>query len=208
MFPAPVAVVSAVAGRALLDRPADVLQIGQLYRRPPVATFAGPEPFTTVSVNQHGDIATTGVIKADNVGRVTFTNRDKGESVRVPEEILIKYCADLDGCQLRFAMTNWDSNAVAKGKIASNDGTFFYNPQTGYFRSGGNIGERYGTVGDDDGKWGARAWSCALSDHMRISNAVQNDDVDDRDMFLLNVIGSGHGYFNGPGQTCSLTIID
>jgi hypothetical protein len=163
-----------------------------------------------MSVNARGDLSTYGVIEGDNVGRVTFTNPDKGESVRIPEETLIKYCGDIDGCQLRLAMTKWSAAAVTSGEVASKSCTFFYNPETKRYRA--NECNRHasndesGTNGDVTRSSVARAWSCYLSDHTRVSNVNQPDDT--TDMHLVNVGGSGSNLYNYPGQTCSATIID
>src|SRR5215469_8099703 len=55
----------------------------------------------------------------------------RGTTTRIPEADVIKYCSDKSGCIVRIGMHNWDDT----GRVASRHFLFFYNKDTGVWRS-------------------------------------------------------------------------
>jgi len=91
--------------------------------------------------------------------RQTFTalKRQRGTTVKVPLNVLKKFCSDKDGCSIRIGMHNWDST----GRVASREYLFFYNSVNRAWRISSDIAGR-----DDDGVTThvIGVWSCYFTD--------------------------------------------
>ncbi|MCP3413634.1 hypothetical protein NLM16_05930 [Bradyrhizobium brasilense] len=88
----------------------------------------------------------------------TVERTSRGSSVTIPEADIIQYCSDKSGCTVRIGMHNWDD----KGRVASRHFLFFYNKDTGVWRS--EAGDIEGTNNNNATEHVFQAWSCYFTD--------------------------------------------
>jgi hypothetical protein len=96
------------------------------------------------------------------------TNR--GTTTPIPEEDVIKYCSDKAGCDVRIGMHNWDD----QGRVASRQLLFFYNKDTGVWRS--SVGDIQGTNNNNITEHVNNSWSCYFTDGL-FENWVDKGDT-------------------------------
>jgi hypothetical protein len=99
------------------------------------------------------------------------TNR--GTTVPVPEEDVIRYCGDKAGCNIHIGMHNWDN----QGRVASRQFLFFYNKDTGVWRT--DAGDVQGTNANNITEHVNNSWSCYFTDGL-FANFVDQGDTDRR----------------------------
>jgi len=91
--------------------------------------------------------------------RITFVapRPQRGTTVPIPEEVVIKFCSGKDGCSVRLGMHNWDDT----GRVASREFLFFYNKDTGVWRASTDAAAtNQNNVTDHV----YQAWSCYFTD--------------------------------------------
>jgi hypothetical protein len=91
--------------------------------------------------------------------RITYIapKTKRGTSVDIPEEVVIRFCSGKDGCTARLVMHNWDDT----GRIASREFLFFYNKDTGVWRSSADSD---GANSNNITQHVYQAWSCYFTD--------------------------------------------
>ncbi|MBT5847498.1 MAG: hypothetical protein HOH86_12975 [Verrucomicrobiales bacterium] len=145
-----------------------------------------------VKVNGRGDLITSGHIEADNVGRITYRNNTSNTSVPIDESVVIRYCGDIDGCQVRIGMFNWDTSR----RSTSRSYLFYYDAQTRNWRASNDA---WGTAGAGNTQHALHVWSCYFTDG-QYANGTDLGDTNNN-MNLLN----WNEYVN---ETCFITLID
>jgi hypothetical protein len=118
------------------------------------------------------------------------TNR--GTTKTIPESVIIKYCSDKSGCEVRIGMHNWDDT----GRVASRTLWFYYNKNTRVWRSGD--GDTSGTNNNNVTEHVNQSWSCYFTDG-KYSNWADQGDVD-ADFGLLS--------WNQYNADCIITFIN
>jgi hypothetical protein len=88
----------------------------------------------------------------------TVERTHRGSTTVIPEADVIKYCSDKSGCIVRIGMHNWDDT----GRVASRHFLFFYNKDTGVWRS--EAGDIQGTNNNNATEHVNQAWSCYFTD--------------------------------------------
>jgi hypothetical protein len=93
-------------------------------------------------------------------GGKTYTaeRTNRGTTTVIPEADVIKYCSDKSGCIVRIGMHNWDDT----GRVASRHFLFFYNKDTGVWRS--EAGDIAGTNNNNATEHVNQSWSCYFTD--------------------------------------------
>jgi hypothetical protein len=97
------------------------------------------------------------------------TNR--GTTTPVPEADVIQYCGDKAGCNIHIGMHNWDN----QGRVASRQFLFFYNKDTGVWRT--DAGDVQGTNANNITEHVNNSWSCYFTDGL-YANFVDQGDPD------------------------------
>jgi hypothetical protein len=123
---------------------------------------------------------------------VTATVGQRGTSVLIPYATVVSLCADIDGCQIRMAMYNWDGT----GRTASRSSLFYYNSSNGRWRA--ERDDRAGTVGNEATEHVMSAWACYLTDG-NYSNWTNHGDLNQGFSVLS---------WNQYVATCRVTLID
>jgi len=92
--------------------------------------------------------------------RVTYTASiaQRGTTVLIPLATVITLCGDVDGCEIRMGMYNWDGT----GRTASRSSLFYYNQFNRNWRA--EAGDAAGTVGNNVTQHVMNAWACYLTD--------------------------------------------
>ena len=93
-------------------------------------------------------------------GRASYTATiaQRGYTVLIPYATVTSLCADIDGCEIRMGMSNWDGTA----RTASRSSLFFYNSVTRTWRA--EAGDVAGTVGNNVTEHVMNSWACYLTD--------------------------------------------
>lgn len=128
-----------------------------------------------------------------NLGRVTYSNAlTTNSSIPIPESVIISYCGDEDGCEMRISMYNWDGT----GRTASRSFLFYYNSTNKTWRSSTDAA---GTNGNGTTEHPYYVWSCYFSDGSYLNGVNQGDG--NADFSLIN-------WTEYANETCRLTIIN
>jgi|SRR6187551_3662411 len=93
-------------------------------------------------------------------GRVTYTATiaQRGNTILIPLATVVTLCGDVDGCEIRMGMYNWDDT----GRTATRSSLFYYNSVTRTWRA--EAGDVAGTVGNAVTEHVMNAWACYLTD--------------------------------------------
>lgn len=115
------------------------------------------------------DSAYPGYKEGSPWGRYTFTipKSQRFTSSQLNMDRIEYLCGDLDGCQVRLGMYDWDNQK----RNASRSGLLYYNIDTGAWRASGNVNTHAPQVLDTAGtdlngttEHVMQAWTCFLTD--------------------------------------------
>ncbi len=129
--------------------------------------------------------------EADRI-TVTILSTQRGYTVPIPQTYIDKFCGDIDGCELRMGMYNWDGT----GRTASRSNLFYYNTINRVWRS--EAGDTAGTDFNGATEHVMQSWACYFTDGI-YSNWNNIGD---------SAIGFGLLSWNQYVADCRLTIID
>ncbi len=124
--------------------------------------------------------------------RSTYSAYTRGTSTPIPYSRVAQLCGDIDGCEVRIAMYNWDGTR----RTASRSSLFYYYPSTGVWRA-----ERSDTAGTNNNNYTEHvinAWSCYFTDGY-YSQWYNHGDIN-ADFAVLS--------WNQYDATCRVTLID
>ncbi|MET0355821.1 MAG: hypothetical protein ABW044_03530 [Cellvibrio sp.] len=126
--------------------------------------------------------------------RVSYTavKANRGNTVLIPLATVISLCGDIDGCEVRMGMNNWDGT----GRTASRHSLFYYNQYTRNWRA--EDGDTYGTVGNNVTEHVMNAWACYLTDGY-YNNWTNHGDLNQGFSVLS---------WNQYNANCTVTLID
>ncbi|MBU2713142.1 hypothetical protein [Zooshikella harenae] len=116
----------------------------------------------------------------------------RGRTVSIPQFRIDELCGDIDGCQLRMAMYNWDG----KGRTASRSNLFYYNKTNRAWRA--ENGDKQGTDFNGKTEHIMQSWSCYFTDGTYRNWKNTGDSA----------IGFSLLSWNQYNADCRLTIID
>ena len=124
-----------------------------------------------------------------------------GRTKPIPQDIIKALCADPDGCQVRLAMTRWDSDT--KTESASVFFTFYYSTDNGRWRaSHTDAGDATGVDGDGKTTHVRNIWdTCFFTDGTYKQYKDQGDTGRGMQLLVWNK-------YKNPKRTCELTLID
>jgi hypothetical protein len=124
-----------------------------------------------------------------------------GRTRTIPQETLTALCGDSDGCQVRLAMTRWDSDAHTQS--ASVFFTFYYSAGDGRWRaSATDAGSAWGIDGDNKTKDVRVIWdTCKFTDGTYANYKDQGDRQRGMQLLVWNK-------YKNKNRTCELTLID
>ena len=131
---------------------------------------------------------------------VSIEKGKRGGSVPLDMKRVEYLCADLDGCEVRMGMHDWDETQ----RIASREGMLFYNRSNRNWRTSydmpmyGVDHDPYGTDGNGATQHLLQAWACYLTDGT-YSNFNDNGDTT-KGLSLLS--------WNQYNADCTITLID
>ncbi len=123
---------------------------------------------------------------------VTASVGVRGTTVVIPYATVVSLCADIDGCEIRMAMYNWDGT----GRTASRSSLFYYNSVTRTWRA--ESGDNAGTVGNNVTEHVMNAWACYLTDG-HYNNWTNHGDLNQGFSVLS---------WNQYVATCRVTLLD
>jgi hypothetical protein len=111
--------------------------------------------------------------------RISFSvgKTQRGTTLEIKEEVVIKFCSGMDGCTVRLGMHNWDDT----GRVASREFLFFYNKDTGAWRSSSDAA---GANNNNVTEHAYQAWSCYFTDGQYLN--WQNKGDPDKSFGLLS----------------------
>lgn len=126
--------------------------------------------------------------------RVTFrlTKAQRGTSVPIDEDVVIRFCSDMDGCELRLGMFN----EYNKGKVASRQSIFYYNRVNRAWRASRD--DLQGTNNNGKSEHAMSLMSCHFTDGKYENYEVLGDPD----------VGFGLLGWKDHDAECFLTIID
>jgi len=137
-------------------------------------------------------LAASATAMASDSSTYTAYSSQRGTTVSIPESRVATLCGDIDGCEVRIAMYNWDGN----GRTASRSSLFYYNTGTKTWRA-----ERSDTQGTNDNNTTEHvinAWSCYFTDG-NYSQWYNHGDINTNFAVLS---------WNQYNATCRVTLID
>lgn len=154
------------------------------------AESVAPGPAIVIPMAEPNDVYPT----PNKPDRITFIapKTQRGTTTAIPEEVVIKFCSGKDGCIVRIGMHNWDDT----GRVASRHFLFFYNKQTGAWRS--EAGDIQGTNKNNVTEHVNHSWACYFTDG-RYENWQDKGDADNN-FGLLS--------WNEYNADCYLTIVN
>jgi hypothetical protein len=123
---------------------------------------------------------------------VFVLKNERGTSRPIDQRAMIRFCGDEDGCTVRIGMHNWDD----RGRVASREFLFFYNPRTLVWRA--SLGDASGTDSNNSTQHVNRSWACHMTDGVYRNWVRQGDTAPG--LALLS--------WNQYNADCWLTIID
>lgn len=127
-------------------------------------------------------------------GRMSYyaekTNR--GKTIDIPLDVVVKLCGDIDGCSVRIGMHNWDDT----GRVASREFLFYYNVRNHVWRA--SLGDTAGTDADNITQHINESWACYFTDGKYDGWADKGDGSP----------GFGLLSWNQYNADCFLTLID
>jgi hypothetical protein len=106
-----------------------------------------------------------GGVSADDRMTYVASNNQKGNTVSVPTADITRLCGDMDGCQARIGMYNWDGT----GRVASREFLFYYNPQNRAWRV--SAGDLAGTDANTIVEHVNNSWTCYMTDGEYLNSA-------------------------------------
>lgn len=161
-------------------------------------TLGDPEPAMTdasfeVSSNMYheNNVADRITIASDRI-TVFASKSTRGRTVGIPQSKIDEFCGDIDGCQLRMAMYNWDG----QGRTASRSNLFFFNKTNRAWRA--ENGDKQGTDFNGSTQHIMQSWACYFTDG-NYSNWKDRSDTS---------VGFSLLSWNQYNADCRLTIID
>jgi hypothetical protein len=86
------------------------------------------------------------------------TKDRRGTTLPIPRKALVDLCSDLDGCEVRLGLYNWDNS----GRVASRETLLYYNPINHAWRA--SYSDERGTNFDGVTAQVLSAWSCFFTD--------------------------------------------
>ena len=104
----------------------------------------------------------------------------KGTTVAIPEDDVIKFCSGKDGCIVRMGMYNWDDT----GRVASRHFLFYYNQQTKVWRA--EAGDTAGTNQNNTTEHVATFWTCYFTDGAYENGVDKGDTSSDFGLMVWN----------------------
>ena len=123
----------------------------------------------------------------------TYSAYTRGTSVSIPESRVAQLCGDIDGCEIRIAMYNWDGTR----RTASRSSLFYYNSSNRNWRA--EAGDTAGTTDNNTTQHIMHAWSCYFTDGV-YSEFYNHGDLD-RNFAVLS-----WNQYNA--SACRVTIVD
>jgi hypothetical protein len=130
----------------------------------------------TGDLNVGSDLTVVGKIVADNVGEAAYNQSTQGSITPIPEDVLIRLCGDIDGCEFRMGIIG---SGLGNGDYGAVAGLFHYNKDTKQYRSDYLAGAgmvAWGTNADGSNKdiWNPFSWGCIFTDYSVIGDAVSD----------------------------------
>lgn len=134
------------------------------------------------------------VSSAIAAGRVTYRayKWQRGRTIGISTAVIRELCGDLDGCELRMGMYNWDNT----GRVASRHSLFYYNNINRAWRA--SWADRAGSDYNGVTQHVMNAWSCYFTDGRYFNWSNLGDGS----------VGFGLLSWNQYNAECRLTIID
>lgn len=136
-------------------------------------------------------ISSSGAYASDR-STYTASAATRGTSVNIPEARVAELCGDIDGCEVRIAMYNWDGTR----RTASRHSLFYYNASNGVWRA--SAGDTAGTTNNNQTEHVMNAWACYFTDGY-YSQWYNHGDIN-RNFAVLS--------WNQYNATCRVTLID
>jgi hypothetical protein len=134
----------------------------------------------------------SGAAIASDQSTYTAWSSQRGNTVNIPEARVAQLCGDIDGCEVRIAMYNWDGS----GRTASRSSLFYYNTRNRAWRA--EAGDRAGTSNNNQTEHVMNAWSCYFTDG-NYSQWYNHGDLDGNFAVLS---------WNQYNATCRVTLVD
>lgn len=142
----------------------------------------------------HAQVNSGDGLQGDRDNRITIIAKreTRGNTVTIKPGVIIAYCGDLDGCQLRLGMSNWDG----AGRVASRGALFYYNHVNRAWRA--SLGDASGSDFDGTTQHILTSFACYFTD----GEFANWEDKGDREANF------GLLSWNQYEADCVLTIID
>ena len=123
-----------------------------------------------------------------------------GRTKTIPQDVLVALCGGPDGCEVRLAMTRWDSDT--KTAAASRSVLFYYSANDGRWRASRGESDIEGVDGDGTTQHVIDIWnSCFFTD----GTYSNYRDLGDKEKGMQLLLWNGNGNAN---RTCELTLIN
>jgi|GEM_PF-901524 len=131
---------------------------------------------------------------ASQPGRVTFyaPKSSRGSTIPIPVGVIEELCGDVDGCQVRLGMYDWDG----KRRTASREFLFYYNNTLRNWRA--SRGDTSGQDADTVVQHVNHSWACYFTDG-EYSNWGSGADTE----LVFGLLS-----WNQYNASCILTLID